>query len=243
MFASYDEATKSDWGSLSFILQGFKADPKIYEALTIRSITALPMTLGLSVISTTHTTTSPNTRSAALIWADALRAAPAVVTAMWPPSPLNSQQLDLTSGTPLPNPPTPSVILNRGLSTLMSDLPTFLAFNGLGRFVVPGKATVPFTEKGADLAVGVNTFLTSKLLKSQGFYAIPRAVIDEQTWAAARAKDAHCLSGPATCVTQDGKVLYRSPTTGREYEFKSKNKKTPLTAVEWRWMGGWGSSF
>ncbi|KAL8730090.1 MAG: hypothetical protein Q9166_004289 [cf. Caloplaca sp. 2 TL-2023] len=177
---------------------------------------------------TTKTATGSETEPVAHVWADALQDAPAVAKAMWPPGPLNSQQLDLRD--PPNNNPTITTVLDKGLLTIMSDIPTFLNFTSNGRFTRYNLANIPFVDTGVDLSVGVNTFVTSKLTEAMGFYAVPGDIMDETTFNA----DSQCPGplGKQICNTKNGKYLYWSPTTHRSYELKAKNPPAHVTQMK-----------
>ncbi len=137
---------------------------------------------------------------------------------MWPSHPLNAQKLDLTwinSSAPIT-----STLLDRGLLKLMSDIPTFLAFASNGSFAIPSQAIVPIADTSTDLSIGVNTFLTSKLMESQGFYAVPGEIMDA---AAFNASENGCTGPVGTlCTTKDWRMVYWSPTTHRSYRLLAK---------------------
>ncbi|KAL8857780.1 MAG: hypothetical protein Q9178_005680 [Gyalolechia marmorata] len=102
----------------------------------------------------------------------------------------------------------------------MSDVPTFLAFASNGSFAIPGKAIVLIADTSTDLSIGVNTFLTSKLMESQGFYAVPGEIMDAIAF---NASENGC-TGPVgrLCTTKDWRMVYWSPTTLRSHKLLNK---------------------
>ncbi|KAL8906454.1 MAG: hypothetical protein Q9171_006266 [Xanthocarpia ochracea] len=212
-------ALRPDSITISLILRDFKVDLKqISSPGQVRQLMALPATLGLNVIASTRSSPAPRTRPVAQLWASALKAAPVVAQEMWPPNPLNVQKLDLTSINS--SAPITSTLLDRGLLKLMSDIPTFLAFTSNGSFAIPSQAIVPIADTSTDLSIGVNTFITSKLMESQGFYAVPGEIMDVTAF---NASENGCTGPVGTlCTTRDWRMVYWSPTTHRSYKLLNK---------------------
>ncbi|KAL8806434.1 MAG: hypothetical protein Q9182_001349 [Xanthomendoza sp. 2 TL-2023] len=235
LFTSYDSVLKQTTPDLGDIITAFN-DNKLPEgdnALSVQvldRLLAYPLSLGLNVIAATQTATGRKTRDIARIWTDSLLAAPNVARAIWPAGDLNQQQLNLNDRT-LATRSNIDAQLSRGLQLLMSDLDTFLAFAANGRFTTANIPTVPSSEPAADLTLGRNTFLTSKLMERAGFYAIPGPiVVDEPTFLA---KNPSCRDATATntiCAAAANTFVYRSPTTHRTYELK--NKATPQMQMQ-----------
>ncbi|KAI4242465.1 MAG: hypothetical protein L6R40_004019 [Gallowayella cf. fulva] len=159
------------------ILQSFKTDHISLPNLSGLWSYLLP--LGLNTIDATQTTSAPNDRENARIWADSLQAAPDVARSIWAPSPMNEQQLFLTatySDLDI------TTLFDETLHLIMSNLDIFLAFADKGRFTARN-APDPFSLKGSSgIPSGRNTFLTSKLMEASGFYAVPGDVIDEAVY-------------------------------------------------------------
>ena len=104
----------------------------------------------------------------------------------------------------------------------MSDVPTFLAFASNGSFAIPSQAIVPIADTSTDLSIGVNTFLTSKLMESQGFYAVPGEIMDAAVF---NASENGCTGPVGTlCTTKDWRMVYWSPTTHRSYRLLAKGR-------------------
>ncbi|KAL8896959.1 MAG: hypothetical protein Q9207_007462 [Kuettlingeria erythrocarpa] len=144
----------------------------------------------------------------AALWAAALDAAPAVKTLLWDRPAENSQQLPLLFTSPPED--TASSLLTDALKLVLSDIPTFLAFAGEGRFTTDSYPNVPF-DPGFDLGTGLHTFVTSKLMQMNNYYAVPMDVVTEAI---------------ATKTAADNKnALYHwSSNTRRLYELRAKGK-------------------
>ncbi|KAL8854444.1 MAG: hypothetical protein Q9221_000714 [Calogaya cf. arnoldii] len=93
----------------------------------------------------------------------------------------------------------------------MSDLPTFILFASEGRFTTNNAyPSVPFSPDFR-IATGLDTFVTSKLMQSDTFYAIPMEVVDQATY-------------ESTSAQNKGNYYYWSPATHRMYELRNKGK-------------------
>ena len=102
----------------------------------------------------------------------------------------------------------------------MSDVKTFLAFADNGRFTTLQSANVPGSSSDFDLSVGLNTFVTSKLMQSNNYFATPGDIVDE---AAFTSKVDCATTSDSGCRTTDGKLFYWSPSTHRQYELRAKS--------------------
>ncbi|KAL8947448.1 MAG: hypothetical protein Q9222_006276 [Ikaeria aurantiellina] len=164
----------------------------------------------------------------AQVWNAAIEAAPAVATTMWPAGIENNQTIQLQPATNVDNLDIPSSIFLRGLKLVLSDIPTFLGFAGNGRFANFTFNSVPVVETNADLSVGVNTFVTSKLMLLDNLFAVPGAVVDANTFSDPN----KCATlGPSICITERNQAFYWSPSTHRQYELRSKGG-SPKVAIQ-----------
>ncbi|KAL8799530.1 MAG: hypothetical protein Q9200_007518, partial [Gallowayella weberi] len=223
LFSSYDAVLQQTTNNIDPIMRAFNNDKPPPSVEVLERLLAYPLSLGLNVIAATQTATGPKTRSAARIWMDSLLAAPNVAIAIWPNSDLNQQQLDLTNLN-LASRSNINAQLSRGLELLMSDLDTFLAFTGKGRFTSSENPSVPFTEAGANPAIAADTFLTSRLMEKSGFYAVPGPIVDAATFQTTNPSCRDTMATGTVCArpAPAGGFVYWSPTTHRTYELKTK---------------------
>lgn len=98
--------------------------------------------------------------------------------------------------------------MERTLLFIMSDMDAFLAFASDGRFTAPDLPYVP-ANPDFDLLAGLNTFVTSKLMQSDNYYAIPGDVVNQTT-------------ADATAASNKRQYYYWSPSTHRQYELRYK---------------------
>ncbi|KAL8675640.1 MAG: hypothetical protein Q9224_007446, partial [Gallowayella concinna] len=178
----------------------------------------------------TKTVTALNTRNAARVWVDGIQAVPNVAKTIWPDSPLNQQQIDISDNRLIDGSTTVDMQLGSGLKLLMSDLSEFLAFTDKGRFTAQGPPPdLSIADRGADTSIGRNTFLTSKLMEKTGFYAIPGAVINETN-------NPTCQDGSNETgrICKADNWVYRSPTTRRTYTLMAKAppQNTPQMKID-----------
>ncbi|KAL8847633.1 MAG: hypothetical protein Q9221_007321 [Calogaya cf. arnoldii] len=221
LFITYNQALKFNSDRLSKILQAFKIDNKeIIRPLNLQLQLAIPEILGLNAIAATSTATSPTSRSLAQIWSSALSSAPLVASSLFPPSPQNVQQFDLSTFNPSPT--LISTHILSGLTTLLTSLPSFLNFTQNGTFSSSASPSNLLFESTLDLHLGTYTFLTSRFMQSQNLYAIPGEIVDEASWERYIA-DGKCYGRAGKiCIAGEGKFVYWSPNTKRSYELKSK---------------------
>lgn len=109
----------------------------------------------------------------------------------------------------------------------MSDVDTFLAFAGEGRYAKGDIPTVTDNRNRFDLGVGVYTYVTSKLMQETNYYTTPGKVVERTQF-----ETDYCTlaDNSSTCATEDGKFFYWSPATHRPYELRSKGK--PVVGFE-----------
>ncbi|KAL9024394.1 MAG: hypothetical protein Q9196_006548 [Gyalolechia fulgens] len=154
------------------------------------------------------------------LWSDALRDTPAVQQILCPINATsNSQVLDLSTVNLTDS---VSPYLEDALKSIVSDVDTFLAFAGEGRFAAERTPNVSASNRNAafDLSTGLYTYVTSKLMQESTYFAAPRKVVERAQFEAE-----YCVIGNySSCETDDGKVFYWSPTTHRPYELRSKSK-------------------
>lgn len=141
----------------------------------------------------------------AALWSAALDAAPAVKEAMFATAADSSQQLSLLITKPLVDPP----LLGSALQRVMTDISTFIDFTSEGRFTNQDGPTVIPADRDFDIATGVHTFVLSKLMQADNYYAIPMEVVDQTTFDSLSANDKN-------------KYYYWSPSTHRMYELRNK---------------------
>ncbi|KAL9601659.1 MAG: hypothetical protein Q9219_002379 [cf. Caloplaca sp. 3 TL-2023] len=203
---------------LSRAFEAFR-DKDTPPPVVLASALPVPMTLGLSIAEVTAWNLS-KIQPVAKLWSDALQASPGVQHVLWPAeSPDNSQAIQLNKLKPRDN---PSSLLGAALELIMSDIPSFLAFAGNGRFVDAEAPTIPAAvpETYFDLFAGLHTFVVSKLMESNGYYATPGGIVADQ---AAFEKANQCSTASNSgCITRNGRVFYRSPSTHRQYELRAK---------------------
>lgn len=146
------------------------------------------------------------TKDVAALWSAALDAAPAIKKLLWDRPAENSQQLPLFISTPADD--SASSLLTDALKFVLSDIPTFIAFAGEGRFTTESYPSIPFDPE-FDLAIGLHTFVASKLMQVNNYYAVPMDVVTEEI---------------ATKTAADNKdtIYYWSPNTHRLYELRAK---------------------
>ncbi|KAL8704763.1 MAG: hypothetical protein Q9225_008066, partial [Loekoesia sp. 1 TL-2023] len=158
----------------------------------------------------------------AQLWSDALQAAPAVQQVLWPTNATdNSQTVQLSN---VQSTETIGSLLENALRLILSDVDTFLAFAGNGRFVtedIPG--IIPsMLGKDFDIFTGVHTFVTSKLMQGHDIFATPGDIVDQSPFESNTDCVASISSG---CTTRDGRVFYWSPSTHRQYELRYKSNR------------------
>ncbi|KAL8980333.1 MAG: hypothetical protein Q9205_004558, partial [Flavoplaca limonia] len=184
------------------ILRDFNVDSQeIPNADTLRSVLPIPLVLGLSIANLTST--DPEAAEAAATWSSALEAAPAVRQALFSDAIENSQQLTVMA------PPlnSVSVLLANVLRLVMSNMTTFINFTSEGRFTP--YPSIPSTRFNP--AAGLQTFLLSKLMQTDTYYAIPMEVVDRTTYESTSAADTR-------------NYYYWSPSTHRMYELRNKGR-------------------
>lgn len=141
----------------------------------------------------------------AALWSAALNAAPAVKEAMFATAADNSQQLPLLITKPLADPP----LLGSALQRVMTNISTFIDFTSEGRFTNQDGPPIVPADRDFDIATGVHTFVLSRLMQADSYYAIPMEVVDQTTFESLSAND-------------KSKYYYWSPSTHRMYELRNK---------------------
>ncbi|KAL8823424.1 MAG: hypothetical protein Q9170_008359, partial [Blastenia crenularia] len=178
LFAAYNSVLNTDNSPiLANILEGFQQYDLSLSVLAYGL--PVPHFLGLSIAQVTAWN-STSLQPIAQIWSDALTSTPSVQQILWPITagsnsqsiPLNTvgQLLLAASGDPLGN----------ALKLVLSDMNTFLNFTSNGRFV---GASIPslqsrLADSKFEIATGLYTFVTSKLMQKNDYYAVPGEVVD-----------------------------------------------------------------
>ncbi|KAL8709838.1 MAG: hypothetical protein Q9220_005454 [cf. Caloplaca sp. 1 TL-2023] len=228
LFVSYDGATGGvSNDALQGVLDAYKIDKQKISAGTLMRILPVPQTLGLTVMAVANSTGDDQSQATAQIWDNAVQSAPAVANTMWPSGVENDQKIQLQLPPNVDGIDIPSSIFLRALKLVMSDIPTFLAFAGNGRFANYDPSSVSIVPN-PDLNAGTNTFVTSKLMSSDNLFAVPGVTVDP----AAFTKINQCAkSSPSICITESNQVFYLSPSTHRQYELRSKGG-SPKVAIQ-----------
>lgn len=150
------------------------------------------------------TTPDPKAAEVAAAWSSALQTTPAVREALFSDATENSQQLTLA--TPPLN--SASSLLADALRLVMSNITTFINFTSEGRFTPsPSIPTITYINPAA----GLQTFLLSKLMQTDTYYAIPMEVVDRATY-------------ETTSATNTRNYYYWSPSTHRMYELRNRGR-------------------
>ncbi|KAI4243642.1 MAG: hypothetical protein L6R42_010703 [Xanthoria sp. 1 TBL-2021] len=200
LFDSYNTALENDFATAG-ILDAFEVDhARVSSAGILHSQLPIPLSLGLSIANVTAWGTK--IAEVAALWSAALDAAPAVKNAIFGNAADNSQQLPLLVTKPLAD--SANSLLAGALHLVMSNISTFMDFTSEGRFTtIDTYPNIP-SDPGFDISTGLHTFVLSKLMQSDTYYAIPMEVDDRTTFESMSAKD-------------QGKYYYWSPSTHRIY--------------------------
>ena len=121
----------------------------------------------------------------------------------------NSQQLPLLITKPTED--SAYSLLEGALHLVMSNISTFIDFTSEGRFTSSDLYPEIPWDLGFDMATGVHTFVLSKLMQSDTYYAIPMEVVNRTTFES------------MTAANKD-KYYYWSPSTHRLYELRNKGR-------------------
>ncbi|KAL9010990.1 MAG: hypothetical protein Q9180_009239, partial [Flavoplaca navasiana] len=205
------------------ILRTFDVDSQESpNADTLRSVLPIPLVLGLSIANLT--TSDPKAAEVAATWSSALQSAPAVRETLFSDATENSQQL--TMATPPLN--SPSYLLADALRLVMSNITTFTNFASEGRFTP--SPSIP-TNTYFNPAAGLQTFVLSKLMQIDTYYAIPMEVVDRATYESTSAADTR-------------NYYYWSPSTHRMYELRNKGRPhiDKFALAEHIVNDGWGDA-
>ncbi|CAO1598374.1 hypothetical protein XANCAGTX0491_002143 [Xanthoria calcicola] len=203
LFSSYNTALEHH-SILATILEAFKVDPQsVSSAVILYSQLPIPLNLGLSIANVTGWGTK--TAKVAALWSTALDAAPAVKEVMFGNAADNSQQLPLL----ITKPAADRSVLESALQHVMTNISTFIDFTSEGRFTNQDGPPIVPADRDFDIATGVHTFVLSKLMQADSYYAIPMEVVDQTTFESLSAKDKN-------------EYYYWSPSTHRMYELRNK---------------------
>lgn len=121
--------------------------------------------------------------------------------------------------------------ISRGLETVMTDAYSFVEFANNGTY--SGAQWVGRVLSGGDQAAfadAANTYSTSELLRTNGFYAVPGKIISRPTTGCTEfdntGNNTEAFAG-RLCTATDGSrtVSYWSAITGRSYAFVYKGQK------------------
>ncbi|KAL9578835.1 MAG: hypothetical protein Q9212_005468 [Teloschistes hypoglaucus] len=231
LFSSYDDAlTAIGDNTIKDVLDVFSKSSSASHVTYLRYELPTVLTLGLTVASQTTTDNNTITRDISTLWNSALSAAPSVPRAIWPNDTDNSQTVTITDITISAN--NQAILLQGGLSLLMNDIPAFLAFTRDGHFAnsTLNNMIPRLVSRADDLAGGLNTFVTSKFLQAQGYFATPS--MDPMDRTAFETQNRCTLNAGSWCVGDGGKsVYYWSPATHRQYRLRSKGP-TPIRLPE-----------
>ncbi|KAI4202633.1 MAG: hypothetical protein LQ350_002426 [Teloschistes chrysophthalmus] len=231
LFSSYDDAlTAIGDSTIKDVLDVFSKTSSESHVVSLRYELPTALTLGLTVASQTNTNNNTITRDISTLWNSALSAAPSVSRVIWPNDTDNSQTVTITDISISNN--NQAILLQGGLSLLMNDIPAFLAFTRDGRFANSTLNNIipRLVSRADDLADGLNTFVTSKFLQAQGYFATPSIVPMDRT--AFETQNRCTLNAGSWCVGDGGKnVYYWSPATHRQYRLRTKGP-TPIRLPE-----------
>ncbi|KAL8996727.1 MAG: hypothetical protein Q9169_003842 [Polycauliona sp. 2 TL-2023] len=190
------------------IVESFKVDLKeVTRGDILMGHLPIPFVLGLSIANVT----AWNTRTAgvAALWSAALQAAPAVREAMFSNVTLNLQQQPLYATRPvLSDKDSTGGLLTDGLRLIMSNITTFLDFTSEGRFTDDGYPYIPI-DGDFDIATGVQTFVLSRLMQSDTYYAVPLNIVERAEY-------------ESISAANKNNYYYWSPSTHRMYELFNK---------------------
>ncbi|KAI4106976.1 MAG: hypothetical protein L6R37_001869 [Teloschistes peruensis] len=217
---------------LDQIFQSFGTS--LSQFLTTQNITRVfpvQLVLALPIISGTvsQNISSPSLQRLATLWTDATQRAPLLSQSLYPSIPTAQQTITLTSITAQNASIDPLHILDDTMNSILDPLAnvsSFLDFTRMGTFSDPSTDTAArvLNDRYADLNVGVNTFVTGKMMQDNGYFAIPRASAPDGF-----APIVDCLNATnTTCVMANGTVFFWSLTTHRLYELQSSSSAPPV---------------
>ncbi|KAL9581255.1 MAG: hypothetical protein Q9203_005971 [Teloschistes exilis] len=228
LFTSYDDALTAIGDSIIKDIEDvFSKTSSASHVISLRYELPIALTLGLTLASQTTTNNNTITRDISTLWNSALSAAPSVSRAIWRNDTDNSQIIEINDITVSDN--NQAVFLQTGLSLLMNDIPAFLAFTRNGSFAnsTLNNMIPRLVSRADDLAGGLNTFVTSKFLQAQGYFATPS--IDPVDRTAFETQNRCTLNAESWCLGDGGRnVYYWSPATHRQYRLRAKGS-TPIT--------------
>ena len=127
--------------------------------------------------------------------------------------------------------------LSQGLQLVMADVSSFIEFANNGTYSGPQLAGNSLLGGNPDLfADAANTYSTSELLQTNGFYAVPGKVIRRPTTGCTTFGVTGEAFAGLLCTATDGSrtVSYWSAITGRTYEFvyKGQNGLSPAGVLK-----------
>ncbi|KAL8693449.1 MAG: hypothetical protein Q9218_001720 [Villophora microphyllina] len=229
LFYQYDLVLKAVSDStIVEVLDVFSKGAPLSRINSLRNELPTALTLGLSIASQTTTSNDTIAREISNLWTSALQAAPRVPHAIWPNNTDNSQTVSITDiNVSIGNEGT---YLEQGLDLLMYDIATFQAFTSDGRFANSTLNNIIPRIQAANVADGLNTFVTSKLMQSSNVYATPIPdPVDRTTF---EANNQCLLNADSWCVAIDKKsVFYWSRATHRQYQLRD-NGPTPISLTD-----------
>lgn len=154
--------------------------------------------------------------TSSLAFIHSLKQAPSVVQAMWPSNLTTDDQI--------------GTVFQRGLSSIMTDIPTFLAFCANGTFSSSRPPAFDARSRTVPLAAAASTYTTSTILQADGWYAVPGTVANMRDTA-----PEGCTAlgkGGFLCVWSK-ETAYQSAVTGRLYYFKYHGKgSAPIAGAD-----------
>ena len=136
----------------------------------------------------------------------------------------NSQQIEIID-LPISAENSTETRLGAALDLVLSDIPNFISFAADGSLFVSPSPLVLTRGFLPDLSIGLNTFVTGKLMGAAGMFAVPGEVVDSLSTEACE------LTADTYCVLGNGNVRYRSPATHRQYELRVKSAD-PVVALQ-----------
>ena len=153
-----------------------------------------------------------------------MQQAPAVARTMWPTGSDASRTFQISAlNTELNNASSElSTILDRGLKTLMQDVPTFVSYAQTGAYC--GNSTIDIAAKTDDLDLALRTYITSESMKQNGWYAVPLRISTQQEYQALVDAAPTALGWRAGPDVVD--KIYWSPASGRQYSLEHNGDNT-----------------
>ncbi|KAI4175612.1 MAG: hypothetical protein LQ346_008050 [Caloplaca aetnensis] len=153
-------------------------------------------------------------------FAISLQRAPGVARSMWPAGDDLSRTIQIGHLQTEVNNITVELsnTLSRGLSLLMTDVPTFVAFADNGRYS-NNNPPIDLNEVKNDLAITLQTFLVSESLKQNRWYATPLGISTKEQYENLRDPPPMCTVHGCSTPSVTGDQVYWSAASGRQYRF------------------------